>query len=372
MKKMLVLLGMLLLLSYPAFAEGPERTITVEPGDTLWGLAAKFSGYGTNWGELARYNGLSSKTIHLGQELAIPKGWPAFYSLDTSRFNGLQKWGADDIVVQAKKSLRSYEPENCVEALAFPDPTGWIPQWEGLEVSSSPLEISFPAEEPAVVWPMGVVWDPTGEGTLLTQGYESAFSMKAEEDCWFLLPTTLRIAISIPEGPLERGPRWEELRSSAYYEKGTFWYWEFLPHRVEDEVVVHIVMASVSKVVLRAGEMPEIGPLDLVDARTIDWIPDEEVTIVQVRGKWQQNIPELKSEGGWMPWNVVRCIWHPVVRRADGSNLLINQWKVLFYRKCEKEEGCISTSVIILPEHVGTVWRFNRSIGIPIFVPEKQ
>lgn len=49
-----------------------EGTYTVEYGDNLWNIAAKFLGDGTRYGEIIEANGLTSDYIQVGQVLIIP------------------------------------------------------------------------------------------------------------------------------------------------------------------------------------------------------------------------------------------------------------------------------------------------------------
>jgi LysM repeat protein len=52
-----------------------DDVYTVEPGDTLWGIAQKTMGKGWKWWRIAEANGLQDPyVIYPGQELVIPKG----------------------------------------------------------------------------------------------------------------------------------------------------------------------------------------------------------------------------------------------------------------------------------------------------------
>lgn len=48
------------------------RTYTVEAGDSLWAIAAKQLGDGSRYNEIKTMNGLSSNTIYAGQTLKLP------------------------------------------------------------------------------------------------------------------------------------------------------------------------------------------------------------------------------------------------------------------------------------------------------------
>lgn len=51
----------------------PNRTYTVQPGDTLWGIAVLFYGDGTRYPEIAAANGIENPNlIFPGQEFIIP------------------------------------------------------------------------------------------------------------------------------------------------------------------------------------------------------------------------------------------------------------------------------------------------------------
>jgi LysM repeat protein len=53
---------------------GPERTYTVQPGDTLWSIAAHHYAGDPRAGvwQLRRRNGLAGATIYLGERLVLP------------------------------------------------------------------------------------------------------------------------------------------------------------------------------------------------------------------------------------------------------------------------------------------------------------
>ena len=48
-------------------------TYTVQPGDSLWAIAADKLGNGSRYNEIKKLNGLTSNTIHAGQVLKIPQ-----------------------------------------------------------------------------------------------------------------------------------------------------------------------------------------------------------------------------------------------------------------------------------------------------------
>lgn len=57
----------------PAPAPAPQRTYTVQPGDTLWGIAVLFYGDGTRYPEIAAANGVENPNlIFPGQTFIIP------------------------------------------------------------------------------------------------------------------------------------------------------------------------------------------------------------------------------------------------------------------------------------------------------------
>lgn len=57
----------------PAPEPAPQRTYTVVPGDTLWGIAALFYGDGTRYPEIAAANGIENPNlIYPGQTFIIP------------------------------------------------------------------------------------------------------------------------------------------------------------------------------------------------------------------------------------------------------------------------------------------------------------
>ena len=61
----------------PAPAPEPtdkERTYTVKPGDSLWGIAEREMGNGMLYEDLKRYNNLHDYTIYPGQVLKLPGG----------------------------------------------------------------------------------------------------------------------------------------------------------------------------------------------------------------------------------------------------------------------------------------------------------
>lgn len=49
-------------------------TYTVQDGDSLWRIASKLLGSGTNWPQIQKANGMNDTLIHPGQKLKIPKG----------------------------------------------------------------------------------------------------------------------------------------------------------------------------------------------------------------------------------------------------------------------------------------------------------
>lgn len=49
-------------------------TYTVKKGDSLWNIAKKLLGSGTEWPQIQKANGLKGTVIHPGQKLKIPKG----------------------------------------------------------------------------------------------------------------------------------------------------------------------------------------------------------------------------------------------------------------------------------------------------------
>lgn len=49
-------------------------TYTVQDGDSLWRVASKLLGSGTEWPQIQKANGLKGTVIHPGQKLKIPKG----------------------------------------------------------------------------------------------------------------------------------------------------------------------------------------------------------------------------------------------------------------------------------------------------------
>lgn len=53
----------------PAPQLGSQRTVTVKPGDTLWGIAQR---YGTSVAALQKANGLTGATLQAGMTLVIP------------------------------------------------------------------------------------------------------------------------------------------------------------------------------------------------------------------------------------------------------------------------------------------------------------
>lgn len=57
----------------PAPEPAPQRTYTVQPGDTLWGIAVLFYGDGTRYPEIAAANGVENPNlIYPGQTFIIP------------------------------------------------------------------------------------------------------------------------------------------------------------------------------------------------------------------------------------------------------------------------------------------------------------
>ncbi len=57
----------------PGPEPAPQRTYTVVPGDTLWGIAALFYGDGTRYPEIAAANGIENPDlIYPGQTFIIP------------------------------------------------------------------------------------------------------------------------------------------------------------------------------------------------------------------------------------------------------------------------------------------------------------
>ena len=56
----------------PAPDKNKERTYTVKPGDSLWGIAERELGNGMRYEELKQFNGLSDYTIYPGQILLLP------------------------------------------------------------------------------------------------------------------------------------------------------------------------------------------------------------------------------------------------------------------------------------------------------------
>ncbi len=55
-----------------AGGEDAPGTVTVQPGDTLWGIAERYLGNGLRYKEIMALNGLSSTVIHPGQTLRLP------------------------------------------------------------------------------------------------------------------------------------------------------------------------------------------------------------------------------------------------------------------------------------------------------------
>ena len=52
--------------------EDDPGSVTVRPGDTLWGIAETYLGNGLRYKEIMALNGLSSTVIHPGQVLRLP------------------------------------------------------------------------------------------------------------------------------------------------------------------------------------------------------------------------------------------------------------------------------------------------------------
>lgn len=48
-------------------------TYTVKQGDTLWGIAQRFLGNGSDWKKIATLNGMTGTTIYAGQKIKIPE-----------------------------------------------------------------------------------------------------------------------------------------------------------------------------------------------------------------------------------------------------------------------------------------------------------
>lgn len=58
----------------PEMVQNGTRAYTVKAGDTLWGIAARFLGSGTKFGQIAKENGIGVPyLIHPGQVLRIPE-----------------------------------------------------------------------------------------------------------------------------------------------------------------------------------------------------------------------------------------------------------------------------------------------------------
>ena len=65
-------------------SESDSSQVTVEAGDSLWGIAAEFLGDGGRWTDLAETNGLDSPyAIQPGQVLTLPGSSPVEASTDT-------------------------------------------------------------------------------------------------------------------------------------------------------------------------------------------------------------------------------------------------------------------------------------------------
>ena len=58
----------------PDQKEQSEQIHTVEKGDTLWGIARKYLGYGYRYTDIVKLNGLKTSVIYSGQKLKIPRG----------------------------------------------------------------------------------------------------------------------------------------------------------------------------------------------------------------------------------------------------------------------------------------------------------
>jgi LysM repeat protein len=76
----LVVAGVVVLLSPAARGADPARpaeTAVVQPGDTLWSVAARHRPSRDPYGviaEIRRLNGLDDNIVHAGQELTLPRG----------------------------------------------------------------------------------------------------------------------------------------------------------------------------------------------------------------------------------------------------------------------------------------------------------
>lgn len=53
-------------------APEPPRSVTAQPGDSLWAIAQRELGDGNRWPEIQRLNGLNGTEIHPGDELQLP------------------------------------------------------------------------------------------------------------------------------------------------------------------------------------------------------------------------------------------------------------------------------------------------------------
>jgi hypothetical protein len=76
----LLVTGLGLVLAAPASEAadpaGPERTVVVQPGDTLWSIAQRYAPGGdpfTTIDEIRRLNGLTGYTIQAGEKLTLPR-----------------------------------------------------------------------------------------------------------------------------------------------------------------------------------------------------------------------------------------------------------------------------------------------------------
>jgi len=301
--------------------ELPPRTIVVQSGDTLAGLADQYSNNWALYPELMAANGLTTTVIFPGQELIVPQSWPAYYEAFNAEELGRvhetmgEPW--DSWVFQSAHG-GAYQLVRD-DWIPFKNPAGWWPGWDVIEGQRC-----FDASKDFVLYPLGIEWDshtrsitiqrpafvPRGECSISYQSWEKE---------------TVPVTVTLTEGLWEGDDWWKFHQNSTYYDsrERIFYTWDFVPYLVNNQLCLAIFtlddkqMESLPSLPENFGEEYELGEEDGVDPSTIEWVAGEPATVTNIYYTYGWEEADRGS-----PWRAAVALWQGTELEYRGKSYL--------------------------------------------------